>query len=325
MTQAGRLLTLAVAGILCAGTAIAQQQPVAMVSLPQGTINYFQTAAIAKVVQEHSKLIMRVKTMRGAGLGLAAVAEGDAEFQLGNIIETTDAINGTGDYKGKAIKNLRVVMNNRPLGLGIFVRKDSPIKTIADLKGKRFPTGWSAYPSVLTNLTAIFNTGGITLNDVNPVPVPELIRASEDFKQGKTDAGYFAVDGPKVREIDAAVGGIRFLSLPDTPEALAAVRSVKPDLFIMPVKPGPHVPGIVGVTNVLAFDLVVTASTKVPDSVVYEFVKAVHDNRDELIKAHPSFRQFDPKGMAKKFSHAQYHAGALKYYEEIGLVSKGNM
>jgi TRAP transporter TAXI family solute receptor len=322
MTHLRSLAPFVAAVTLFGGAALAQQQPVALVSLPQGTINYFQTAAIAKVVQQNSDLIMRVKTMRGAPMGLAAVAEGDAEFQLGNIIEATDALNGTGDYKGAPLKTLRVVANNRPLGLGIFVRKDSPIKTIADLKGKRFPTGWKAYPSVVTNITAILKTGGLTFDDVNPVPVPELIRATEDFKQGKTDAGYFAVDGPKVREIDAAVGAIRFLSLPNTKEAQEAVRSVKPDLFIMPVKPGPNLPGVIGTTNVLAFDLVITTSTKVPDAVVRSFVKALHDNREALIKAHPSFRQFDPKQMAKPFRAMKYHPAALKYYEEIGLSSK---
>jgi TRAP transporter TAXI family solute receptor len=321
MLRASRPLAFAVALCLWSGAAAAQQ-PIAMVSLPQGTINYFQTAAIAKVVQEHSSLIMRVKTMRGAPMGMAAVHEGDAEFQLGNIIEATEALNGEGDHKGKPMGNLRAVLNHRPLGLGIFVRKDSPIKTIADLKGKRFPTGWTAYQSVITNISAILKTGGLTFADVNPVPVPELIRATEDFVQGKSDAGYFAVDGPKVREIDSSVGGIRFLSLPDTKEALAAVRSVKPDLFIMNVKPGPHLPGVIGPTNVLAFDMVITTSLKVPDAVVREFVKAVHDNREALIKAHPSFRQFDPDKMLKPFAAMQYHPAALKYYAEIGLAAK---
>jgi len=73
---------------------------------------------------------------------------------------------------------------------------------------------------------------------------------------------------------------------------------------------------------VLAFDLVITTSTKVPDAVVRSFVKALHDNREALIKAHPSFRQFDPKQMAKPFRAMKYHPAALKYYEEIGLSSK---
>ncbi len=313
------LAALVAAAVLAVTGAARAAQPVAMVSLPQGTINYFQTAAIAKVVQEHSKLTMRVKTMRGASLGLAALNAGDAEFQLVSIIEAADAARGEDVFKGRPQKNLRVVLDNRALGLGIFVRKDSPIKTIADLKGKRMPTGWKAYPNVALNMSAILKTGGLTFADLDPVPVPELIRASEDFMQGKSDASYFAIDGPKVREIDAAVGGIRFLSMPKTPAALTAVRSVKPDLFIMTVKPNPHLPGIVGPTNVLAFDLVVATSARVPDAVVQEFVKAVHDNRAELIKAHPSFRQFDPQKMAKRFGSLPYHPAAIAYYKEIGL------
>ncbi len=319
-----RFAALGAAALLALAGPARAAEPVAMVSLPQGTINYFQTAAIAKVVQEHSKLVMRVKTMRGASLGLAAVNAGDAEFQLVSVIEAAEAAHGEGVFKGKPQKNLRVVLQNRALGLGIFVRKDSPIKTIADLKGKRLPTGWRAYPNVVVNMTAILKTGGLTFADVDPVPVPELIRASEDFMEGKSDASYFAVDGPKVREIDAAVGGIRFLSLPDTPAALAAVQSVEPELFIMQVKPGPRLPGIVGPTNVLAFDLVIVTSTRVPDAVVQEFAKAVHDNRDALIKAHPSFAQFKPDGMAKRFASLPHAAGAIDYYKSIGLWKTGS-
>ncbi len=318
-----QLAVLAAAALLALAGPARAAQPVAMVSLPQGTINYFQTAAIAKVVQANSNLTMRVKTMRGASLGLAALNAGDAEFQVVSIIEAADAYRGEDVFKGKPQKNLRVVLENRALGLGIFVRKDSPIKTIADLKGKRVPTGWKAYPNVALNMGAILKSGGLTFADVDPVPVPELIRASEDFMQGKSDASYFAIDGPKVREIDSAVGGVRFLSMPDTPEAQAAVRSVKPDLFIMTVTPNPHLPGIVGPTNVLAFDLVIATSTRVPDAVVREFAKAVHDHRADLIKAHPSFRQFDPAKMAKRFDSLPHHPAAIAYYKDIGLWKGG--
>jgi uncharacterized protein len=318
-----QLAALVAAAALASAAPAKADQPIAMVSLPQGTINYFQTAAIAKVVQEHSNLTMRVKTMRGASLGHAAVNAGDAEFQISNIIESSEAAHGEGIFQGKPQKNLRVALENRALPLGIFVRKDSPIKTIADLKGKRFPTGWKAYPNVTVNINAILKTGGLSLDDVDPVPVPELIRASEDFKQGKSDASYFAVDAPKVREIDTSVGGIRFLSLPEGPKALADVQSVKPGLFIMKLQPNPRLPGIVGPTNVLAFDLVVITSARVPDEVVYQFVKAMHDNRAELVKAHPSFNQFKPERMAKRFSTLAHHPGAIKYYKEIGLWKEG--
>jgi uncharacterized protein len=318
-----RRLALAVAAAAFIWTGAQAAQPIAMVSLPQGTINYFQTAAIAKVVQEHSDLTMRVKTMRGASLGHAAVNAGDAEFQISNIIEASEAFHGTDLFAGKPQKNLRVAFENRALPLGIFVRKDSAIKTVADLKGKRFPTGWKAYPNVIVNINAVLATAGLSIKDVDPVPVPELIRASEDFKQGKTDASYFAVDAPKVREIDAAVGGIRFLSMPGTPEALKAVESVKPGLFIMKLNPSPRLPGIVGPTNVLAFDLVVITSAKVSDDVVYKFVKTVHDFRAELIKAHPSFNQFKPDLMAKRFTTMAHHPGAIRYYREIGLWKEG--
>ena len=43
----------------------------------------------------------------------------------------------------------------------------------------------------------------------------------------------------------------------------------------------------------------VVTSSKVPDNVVYDLVKAVFDNFDEFKKLHPAFAHLDPKAMIK--------------------------
>ena len=44
-----------------------------------------------------------------------------------------------------------------------------------------------------------------------PVLVPNVIRSADDFISGAADMFYFAFGAPKVREVDATVGGIRVL------------------------------------------------------------------------------------------------------------------
>ena len=61
-------------------------------------------------------------------------------------------------------------------------------------------------------------------------------------------------------------------------------------------------------------------SSKVPDNVVYDLVKAVFDNFDEFKKLHPAFAHLDPKAMIKNGLSAPLHPGAIKYYKEKGWM-----
>ena len=73
-----------------------------------------------------------------------ASAAGEQQFGLANELETHYAVTGTAIYKGKPQPDLRVVAVLTPLYSVFFVAKDLPIKTIADLKGKRVPTDYAS-------------------------------------------------------------------------------------------------------------------------------------------------------------------------------------
>jgi TRAP transporter TAXI family solute receptor len=213
------LAAIPVAAVLGGGGAAAQSYSFA--SPPQGTINFFQISALAKVIQQKTGMSMRVAPLRGTHLTLSALNAAEAEFNLGSMPEVAEAYEGRGKFKGKPLKNLRVVYNHRPLTIGLFVRKDSGITSLSQLKGKRMPTGWKAFPQSELYINTTLKTVGLSLADMEPVPVADLIRAGDDSKEGKTDAGTFALEAPAVREIDSAVGGIRWLSIPEGPGVLS--------------------------------------------------------------------------------------------------------
>ena len=87
------------------------------------------------------------------------------------------------------------------------------MKTIADLKGKRVPYGYSAMRTIEPTVRAILATGGLSEKDVKPVLVPNVVRSADDFTSGAADMFFFAFGAPKVREVDATVGGIRVLEI----------------------------------------------------------------------------------------------------------------
>jgi len=319
-TQIGKLALLAAAMTLPAGAATAET--VGFATLPPGAINNVQAQVIAKVVQGNSNLKIRVIPYRGGGAVAGAVNTKRAEFGISDIVEMTDAQTGGGQFKGRAMPNLRVAFRVLAFPLGIFVRKDSKIQTLAQMKGKRFATEWTAFPNSIPLTNGILATAGLSLKDVKGVPTANIIRGANDFKAGKTDAFIFAVGAPKVAEVNSAVGGVRVLPMANTPENLKRMKSVRPDYFMITLPARMPFVGIVKPTTVMASDLIIYVGAHVSDATVYAFVKGVHGNKASLVKGHPSFRAHVPKLMAKQFSRGKYHSGAIKFYKEAGLWPK---
>jgi uncharacterized protein len=65
------------------------------------------------------------------------VDSGELDIGFVNTLEITDAFTGTGTFEGRPQENIRMVGVMFPIRVGMFVRDDSDIQTVADLKGKR--------------------------------------------------------------------------------------------------------------------------------------------------------------------------------------------
>lgn len=312
--------TICLASAAALATAnVAQAQTVGFATLPPGALYNITAQVMSKVIQKNAKLKMRVLPFRGGAAVHAAVNAKRAAFGVTEVASLTSAYEGTAEFKGRAMKNLRVALMLRPLTVGFFVRKDSKIKTIADIKGARFPTKWSAFPNSIPLSQGIMNTGGVTWKDVKGVPVTNIIRAADDFKSGKLDVGFFAIGAPKMTEVNSSVGGIRFLPVANTPEALKAMQKVRPDYYIRVIKPAPINAGIAKPTPSLSVDTIISVGAQVPNETVEKFLDAVLSSKAELVKGHPLFRAFNPKTAGKSFAIAKHHPAAIAYFKKKGL------
>jgi len=319
-----KFVAATVTAVMLSGAAYAQT--VGFTTLQPGSINHIKAQVIGKVVQQKSGLQVRVIPVAGSTATVAAVQNKEAEFTIGDAANMTDAVAGRNQFaKLKPMSDLRIVAKLGDFAIGFMVRKDSGLKTIADLKGKKFPIGWQAFPQGIPLSLAIFATAGMTLDDTNGINTSGLIPAANDFKAGKLDATMFALPAPKVREVDAAIGGVRWLSLPNDGAALKAVQSIRSAFTIMTVKPNPGAVGVTEPTNFLNVPSLISAGASVPEDVVYKFTKAMVENKADLVKGHPSFRGYRiDKSMTDQFAGAQYHAGAIKYYKEKGFWQGGS-
>ena len=249
---------------------------------------------------------------------MPGVAANEIEFGLANELEAHYAVTGTVIYKDKPQKDLRIVAILTPLYSQFFVRKDSDIKSIADLKGKRVPSDYVSQKVLDVLSQGSLANAGLSYADVQKVPVPNVVGGADEFAKGKADVFMFALGSGKVSETDAQVGGVRVLPVDPSPEAMARMKKFIPVAYATKLEPGKGHLGIVGPTWVYAYDYLVLTNDKVADDVAYKLAKIMHDNRAALAAGFAGLSGFDPARMAKDTGVVQFHPGAIKYYKEIG-------
>ncbi len=313
-----RILNAFAAALLASS---AQGQVLGFGSAPQGSIGYNMSSAIARVMSESAQIQSRVQPYSGSSAVLPLVNTGELDLAVCNVLEIEEATRGEGPYKGRKQANLRVLGVIFPLYSSIFVRKDSPIRTLADLKGKRLPYGYSAQVTLERIVDAIIATGGLARRDIVPVLVPNVVRGADDFIEGKTDGGFFALGAAKVAEVDKTVGGIRYLPVSDDPKALAAMQKLMPYAYVAVVKPSPAFVGLDGPTKLMAYDYLVAVGAHVKDDTVHRIAEAMYENKPKLAESLRAFGGWDPATISKEMP-APFHPGSQKFFKEKNISAK---
>lgn len=310
---------VAIAGVtlLMIGSAAAQQ--VGIATSNPGSLYHNIGTAIAKAANTHG-LNATIQPATSPNQYLPAVANGEFQFGISNLQEFNYALQGKAWFKGQPNPNLRVVALLFPLKEAIFVRKDSNIKSIADLRGKRMTAGYTAQHTILPQLSAQYATAGMTRNDVIKVQVPSVVAGANAFMAGQTVGFIFAHGAGKVREADAAVGGIRALSIPNTPKNLAAIKKYWPTGYLTHMVPGPADPGVLKPGWFMAYPMMVFTSSHVSNDVVEKMAKVLYESQKEMGEVFKPMKGFDPKrDMVGSTAPGQYHPGAIKFYKSVGL------
>jgi len=156
-------------------------------------------------------------------------------------------------------------------------------------------------------------------------PYPNYIPAGNDMARGRLDVALVTPGTGASKQQNAMLkshGGLRFLPLETTPEALARQRKVYPESFTLTLQPSPATPGVVGPTPVIAYPHFLTVSRHTPADVVYKVVKLMHRSKEKLAQGFVQFKNFDPNNMAPSTS-VPYHPGAVKFYKEAGIPIGG--
>jgi len=312
-----------VAVALVAASASAQSLPrsVTLGTNPPGTVFYTLGSGLAKAVAG-GPFEVTIQPHAGTSTFLPLLDSGEMEFGVVNAVDMALAHRGP-DFKigGRNpfphAPNLRLVMRGSPLLVGLLVRKDSPIKSVYDVKGKRMTGEYPAHLAVWYNMFGHLASAGLTWSDVQVVPVPAVNDGVDALVQGRADVTEHAINSAKTREADAAVG-VRHVTIDCSPEGEARLRKAVPGYYSRIVKAGSAV-AVVEDTCFIAYDVYLSTGTKTPDHVVEAMLKAVWENTDKLLPVHPLFRQWTQQRAVDPEVTIPYHTGAIRFYKERGV------
>ena len=303
-------------------TAIAQQLPrsVTVASNPPGTVFYALASGLSKVASEGSPFTMVVQPYSGTSTFLPLLDTGEIDFGINNAVDMALSYQGPerlkigGRNPFQHTPNVRLVMRGAILMTALLVRKDAPMKSVLDIRGKRL-TG--EYPAQLANWYNIFGFlagAGMKFDDVKIVPVPGANEGVDALIQGRADVALHAVDSAKVKEADAAIG-VRHISLDCSAQGEKRLRAAVPGYYPHWLKRG-QAAGIADDTCVNAYDIYLTTHKAVPDRVVATVVKNIWDNTDKLVPLHPSFKDWTRQRAVDSDVTLPYHPGAVQFYKE---------
>jgi uncharacterized protein len=277
-------------------------------------------SALAKMVSEKSPMNMTVRPHPGPPAWLPAMNNGEIEFGVLTGGDAAATYRGRAVYR-KATPNVRLLMVGAPLHLAFWAAIDSPIKTTADLKGKRVPSGWAGLPVINFTAGANLANGGLSWDDVVKVPVAELNENLRAFMEGRTDVLWHSVGAPAVQEANARVrGGVRLVPIVNSLESVKRMAGFHPGSYMMVLKKGAAV-GIVDDVAAQSEDISVVAPAQLPEEVAYAVLTALWENNDELRKVTPRMQAWTRDRMVSSQAAVPYHPGAIKFFREKGAWS----
>lgn len=275
--------------------------------------------AIAKAVNQRADVKLIVQP--SGAEGYRQIINREADLGMTTAHELRWFVTGTGIHTDAPPDRtkLRLVYRLVPLRVAAFVRADSNIQSIKDLRGKRVPADFTqqrqSYGIVKTSLVG----AGLSEDDIVKVPVNNVVQAAHAFGDGKLDVFWFALGTNVLKTVSDKVGELRALSAETSSAAMAAMQKHIPGGYIMTIQPTPALPQVKKPTLVVAYDHVVFTSVDVSAEAVYRIVRATFESKPEIAAAFPPLNQFDPKQMAKPYDHLEYHPGAVKFFKEQNI------
>ena len=283
---------------------------------------YYPTGgAICRLVNKNrNKHGIRCSTESTGGsvFNLNTIRAGDLDMGVAQSDWQYHAYHGSSKFKDKgAHRELRAIFSVHPEPFTVVARADSGIRNFGDLKGKRVNVG-NPGSGQRGTMEVLMEASGWKMSDFALASELKSSEQSMALCDNKIDAMVFTVGHPSgsIKEATTSCDSVLVNVTGSAVDMLVAEN----DFYRTATIPGGMYSGNANDTKTFGVGATFVTSTRTPEDVIYQVVKAVFENFDSFRKFHPAFRNLDKRQMIKDGLSAPLHAGAVKYYKEAGLM-----
>ena len=260
-----------------------------------------------------AKISVQATKASAENLNLLQAGRGEIAFTLGDALNEAWKGNEEAGFK-TPLKKLRTIAAIYPNYIQIVAAADSGIKTLADLKGKRIAVG---APKSGTELNArdIFKGAGMSYKDFAKVEYLSFGESVELIKNRQLDATLISA-GLGVAAIRDLATAVKITIVPIPADVVAKIGEAAYQPAAVPANTYTGQGDAVATVAVQNF---LVSHEGVATDTAYKMTKAIFDNLPELHSAHAAAKAISRENAAKA-PPVPLHAGAEKYYKEVGLL-----
>ena len=272
--------------------------------------------AIAEVLTSKLGTQATAEVTGGSLDNLRLINDGDCDLGIAQGNNMMDAFNGTGDYVDNAYENINAMFGGLSKGFfQVVVLDNSPIQTMADLKGKKVCMGPAGNAAIIL-ADIVWGKYGFSTNDIKTTYVAYDDGISQ-LEDGNVDAVYIqtAIPASAIQQIAAGGKGYRLLSVD---EAIANELCEEYGYFGYGTIASTVYDNMKEDVNTMYVSNMVAVRADLDEDLVYEMTKAIFENLDIIKSSHKAASGLSLENAVRV--SIPMHPGAERYFKEVGAM-----
>jgi hypothetical protein len=273
---------------------------------------------VATIITKYIKGVSATAIPSGASIeNIRAISKGTQDLALSMPDVAFFAYNGLEMFKTERHEELRGLFATYPIDIQFYVEEKSPVKSIADIKGKDLRVAVGP-PGSGTEVMArlVLKEYGITYDDIREQFLSHT-EATAAMKDGNIDVGIVTLGTPAPTLMDLTqYKKIRFLDI--EPEMADRINKKFPAYFPRTIPAGTY-SGMGKPHHTLAWMGLFVINKNFPGELAYDILRAVFDHKAELDAIHVQFKAILLENANKGMS-VPLHPGAIRFFKEKGLM-----
>lgn len=277
---------------------------------------YIMAAGIADLFNKNFHLNSIAEITAGSVENAKLIGSKQVELGIMQVDVMQNALEGKEQFKEPV--DIVTIVPLYPNVVQVITLKDSPIRSFADLKGKKISVG-SPGSGILATNRIILETMGLSLADIQPQYL-SFSETTDAFRNGSIDAAIVNTAAPAPWVVDLeTTHDVKLIEL--SSQEIEKFTS-EFGYFVPAVMPQGTYKCLEKDAQTFAVWITLAGRGDLPENDVYEMTKLIFDNADFLKGVHTVGKYVTLENVSK-VAALPFHPGAVKFYKEHGMDFSG--